>query len=686
VANRLASETSPYLQQHADNPVDWHPWGPEALERARREDRPILLSIGYAACHWCHVMAHESFENEQTAALMNELFVPIKVDREERPDLDSIYMQAVQAMTGHGGWPMTVFLTPDGTPFYGGTYYPPEDRHGLPSFRRVLRSVSAAWRDRRESVDQTARQLRDLFAAPPAAASGKVDAQTLELAYRGLVRAFDARYAGFGGAPKFPPSMSLDFLVRYWARTGASPALDMAAQTFRAMSRGGLYDQIGGGIHRYSVDERWLVPHFEKMLYDNALFARLGVHLWQATADPAIRRATEGTIDWVLGEMRSPEGGFYSSLDADSEGEEGRFYVWDASEFDVLPPAQRDVVRLYWGVTSEGNFEGRNILHVPHEATAVSARTGLDSATLADVVERARAELLAIRSRRVRPGRDEKILGAWNGLMVRALAEAARVFDRADYRDAALAAGEFLVTRLLVGGRIQRTFRDGIVKGPGFLEDQSACALAFLDLYALTYDRTWFSRAVALADIVVDWYLDRDSGFLYDTPRDHETLITRPRDVADNATPSGPSLAAELLLRTAELSGEERYRDLASSALNQGAAIMEKYPNAIGHLLGVADMAVFGAVEIALVGQGGDAGFQELVRCVAARYLPSLVLAGGDAGSHEDPIALMRDRHPIGGRPTAFVCRFFVCGAPTTDSLVLAEQLAKVARITSARG
>jgi hypothetical protein len=453
----------------------------------------------------------------------------------------------------------------------------------------------------------------------------------------------------------------------------------MAGQTFRAMSRGGVYDQIGGGIHRYSVDERWLVPHFEKMLYDNALFARLGVHLWQATGDAGIRHATEATIDWALREMRSPEGAFYSSLDADSEGEEGRFYVWDWKDFDAFSSSEADVLRLYWGVTSDGNFEGRNILHVPHEAATISARTGLEPAALADLVARATSALLAARSTRVRPARDEKILGAWNGLMLRAIAEAARVFQRADFRDAALAAGEFLVSRLLVGGRVQRTFRDGVVKGPGFLEDQAACALACLDLYSLTFDRAWFERGAALAALIVTWYLDEDSGHLFDTPRDHEVLIARPRDIADNAAPSGTSLAAELFFRTAELSGDERYRELASRAVNEGAAIMEKHPNAVGHLLGVADMTVFGAVEVCLVGDTSDPAFHELVRCVGARYLPSLVLAGGEPGGREEPIALMRERHPMEGRPTAFVCRRFVCDAPTPEPRVLAEQLATTA-------
>ncbi|MDQ6717811.1 MAG: thioredoxin domain-containing protein, partial [Gemmatimonadota bacterium] len=430
--NRLAGETSPYLLQHAANPVDWYPWGPEALDRARAEDKPILLSIGYAACHWCHVMAHESFESEETAALMNEHFVNIKVDREERPDIDSIYMQAVQAMSGHGGWPMTMFLLPDGAPFYGGTYFPPEDRHGLPSFRRLLVSVADAYRDKRENVSQTAAQiataLRSAAATEPGAAAP--DKRTLELAYRGLARSYDVEHSGFGTAPKFPPTMALDFLLRHWRRTGEKYALEMTIESFRAMVRGGIYDQIGGGMARYSVDAAWLVPHFEKMLYDNALLIRLGSNLWQATKDDEVRIATARSIEWVKREMTSPESGFYSSLDADSEGHEGLFYLWTESELDTLLGDDAALVKSFYGVSPAGNFEGKNILFVGDAPGVTASRSGIGIDEMHSRLECAQSVLYEARAKRVWPGLDDKILAGWNGLMLRGVASAARVFDR----------------------------------------------------------------------------------------------------------------------------------------------------------------------------------------------------------------------------------------------------------------
>jgi uncharacterized protein len=684
--NLLAGETSPYLLQHAENPVAWQPWGPEALERARHEEKPILLSIGYAACHWCHVMAHESFEDAETAAIMNERFVNIKVDREERPDLDAIYMQAVQALTGHGGWPMTVFLTPDGAPFYGGTYYPPEDRHGLPSFRRVLLAVSDSWRNRRDAVNETAQHLRDAFRAAGAPReAGEVDARSLELAYRTLARAYDARHGGFSGAPKFPPSMALDFLLRYATRTDTAPAMDMVLETFRAMARGGIFDQVGGGLHRYSVDERWLVPHFEKMLYDNALFARLGVHLWQATGDTEVRGAVEATLDWALREMRSDDGGFYSSLDADSEGEEGKFYLWEPAEFDRVVGDDASVVRQFFGVAESGNFEGRTILNVPHDPAAAAVRLGLDLPRLLDIIGTARGALYAARASRVRPGCDDKVLAVWNALFLRALAEAARAFDRADYRDAAITLGRFLTDRLVRDSRVLRSYRNGVAKGPGFLEDQAATGLAFLDLYGLTFEPEWFTRASQLAESLVSWHYDAESTLLFDTPRDHEALITRPRETMDNATPSGISLAAELLLRVAELGGNESYRELTTLLVRQVSELLPKYPMGFGHLLGVADGIVFGMPELVIVGDPDSPTFHQLVRAAGERYVPSLVIAGGRplrAGSPSS-IALMRDRVPMNGEATAFVCRRYACEAPTAQAAVLADQLREVARATN---
>ena len=672
--NRLATEASPYLLQHADNPVDWYPWSSAALERARAADRPILLSIGYAACHWCHVMAHESFEDPATAELMNERFVNVKVDREERPDLDAIYMQAVQALTGHGGWPMTVFLTPDGAPFYGGTYFPPQDRHGLPSFKRVLQAVSDAWQNRRTSVDETAEQLRRAFAAGVAPRiPAKVDRSTLESAYRVLVRSFDPAHAGFGRAPKFPPTMALDFLIRYAARTGASPAREMAAQTFLAMARGGIFDQIGGGIHRYSVDERWLVPHFEKMLYDNALFVRLGAHLWQLTRDDEIRAATESTVDWVLREMRSPEGAFYSSLDADSEGEEGKFYVWDWAELTEILGADAEALARNWGATREGNFEGHNILH--RQSQSIGAPR--DEMLLA-AEARAREALLAARARRVRPGVDDKILAAWNGLMVRGIAEAARVFQRSDYRDAAVAAAEFLGSRLVQGGRAQRVYRQGITKGPGFLEDQAALGLAFLDLYSLTFDESWVERGEEMGRAAISWFFDKGSGLFFDTASDAEALISRPRELTDNATPSGNSLAAELMFRLAELLGDETFREVAEGVVERQSELLARHPNAVGHTLGVADGIVFGAVEVALIGRADDERFQRFVGLSAETYVPSLILAAGAGADGTSRIALLRGRQETRDS-MAYVCRRYACETPAQELKVFADQLARAA-------
>ena len=684
MANRLAQETSPYLVQHAENPVDWYPWGPEALERARREDKPILLSIGYAACHWCHVMAHESFEDAETARLMNELFVNIKVDREERPDLDSIYMQATQAMTGHGGWPMTVFLTPDTAPFYTGTYFPPADRHGMPSFKRVLQAVADAYRDRRTGVESTAAKIRELYATAtaPATPTGELTATTLDRAYRVIAQRFDGRHGGFDAAPKFPQAMTLDFLLRYWRRTATDFALEMVSQSFRKMARGGIYDQLGGGFHRYAVDDVWLVPHFEKMLYDNALLARLGVHLWQATRDPEVRRVTEETVDWIAREMTAPDAGFYSSLDADSEGHEGTFYVWTREELDRALGDDAALVAAYWGVAQEPNFEGKYVLHVPHEMTVVAARARVSAADVADAVARARPELLARRTGRERPGRDEKVLAAWNGLMLRGVAEAARAFGRADYRALAVRNGEFLLREMVREGRVMRSHTAGVTRIAGYLEDHAAVALGFLDLYGLTFDVKWLEAARAIAEAIDSWFWDESAGAYFDTARDHETLLTRPRDVTDNAVPSGTSLTADLLLRLAEILGDDTRRRRAMRVLETLAEPIARYAPAFGHLLGAADMAVHGAVEVALAGDPGADDFRSLADAVAAEYVPSLVIAGGAAPPDDAavPIALLADKPARDDRATAYVCRQYLCEEPTSDPAALPSQLRRAAR------
>ena len=680
--NRLAQESSPYLLQHADNPVDWYPWGKEALERARMEDKPILLSIGYAACHWCHVMAHESFEDPATAHLMNEKFVNIKVDREERPDLDSIYMQAVQALTGHGGWPMTVFLTPSGEPFYGGTYYPPEERQGMPSFARVLNAVSESYRSKPDAIAQTSRQLREIYDAAKlqARSEGALTPRALEFAYRGIAQKYDVRHGGLEGAPKFPPSMALDFLLRYWRRTGTDYAREMVTDTFCKMAQGGLYDQIGGGIHRYSVDALWLVPHFEKMLYDNALFVRLGAYLWQATHDEQFKRVTEETVRWVEREMTSPEGAFYSSLDADSEGEEGKFYVWSIAEIDSLLGSDASIIKDYYGVTPGGNFEGRNIFHIRTDPALTAARAGVDRKLLDRIITEAKTTLYAARSKRVWPARDEKILASWNGLMVRGIATAARVLERDDFRKLAVRNGEFLHSRMIEGGRVVRSWSKSGPRINGFLEDYAAVALGFLSLYELTFDSKWVSRATDLANSMVQWFWDEQLGAFFDTPSDAETLITRPRDPTDNAIPSGNSLAVELLLILAELTGDVDMRRRASFILETMATPLMRYPSAFGHMLGAADMAMNGAVEVAIAGSPGEKSFQALLHETSIHYAPSLVLAGG---TDTRGIALMEGRSPTHGSATAYVCRSYACEEPATNPATLASQLENAGRLVN---
>ena len=683
MTNRLANETSPYLAQHAENPVDWYPWGTEALERARREDKPILLSIGYAACHWCHVMAHESFEDEETARLMNERFVNIKVDREERPDVDSIYMQATQAMTGHGGWPMTVFLTPDTAPFYTGTYFPPEDRHGIPSFKRVLAAVADAYRSRRSGVEETAAKMRELYATAtmPTRSTGALTATTLDRAYRVLAQHYDARHGGFDGAPKFPQAMTLDFLLRYWRRTGTEYALEMVASSFRRMARGGIYDHVGGGFHRYAVDATWTVPHFEKMLYDNALLSRLGVHLWQATRDPAVRQVVEETIDWVAREMTSPEGGFYSSLDADSEGHEGTFYVWTRDEVDRTLGETGALAAPYWGLTQEPNFEGRYVLTAPNDMSVVAARAGASVDAVAEAIREARALLAARRARRERPGRDEKILAGWNGLMLRAVAEAARVFGSEALRTLAIRNAEFLLREMVRDGRVMRSHTAGVTRIAGYLEDHASVALGLLDVYGLTFDPRWLSAAVTLADAVDHWFWDEQVGAYFDTASDHEALLTRPRDFTDNAVPSGTSLAVDLLLRLAELLGDSARRERAARVLEASSEPLARYASAFGHLLGVADMAVHGAVEVALAGDPSADDFRELARAVGEEYVPSLVIAGGrDVRVGDHHIALLEGKPPRGGHATAYVCRQYLCEEPLTDPAGLPSQLARATR------
>jgi uncharacterized protein len=679
VPNRLINETSPYLLQHAQNPVDWYPWGEEALQRSRAEDKPILLSIGYSACHWCHVMEHESFEDEATAALMNERFVSIKVDREERPDLDQIYMMAVQGMTGSGGWPMTVFLTPQGKPFYGGTYFPPTDRQGMPSFRRVLVAVSDAYAQRRDEIaEQSERvtqfvQQHTLLAAP----SDQIDDSIMQEAFDSLIQALDQKEGGFGGAPKFPQAMALDFLLRFYHRTGERAALAMVELSLNKMMHGGIYDQVGGGFHRYSVDNRWLVPHFEKMLYDNALLARAYLRAYQVTEDSGYRRVVEETLDWLVREMRDPSGGFYSTLDADSEGEEGRFYVWTPTQIAAVAGSHAPVVERFYGVTEGGNFEGKNILTSPEDPAVVADELGISLAQLAATIAEVQPRLLEVRSQRVWPGRDEKILIVWNGLMLRTLAEAARVLGRPADLEAAISNAEFLTGEMWRDGRLYRIHKDGETKIPGYLEDYASVADALLALYETTFDLRWFTTAREMADTMIDLFWDEDAGAFFDAARDAEILLARPRDIFDNATPSGASQATHALIRLWGLTGEGRYERIARHVLASLAGAMRSSGVGMGNLLSALEFYLAPPQEVAIVGDPGRDDTSRLVTALRQRFLPNAVVALGNPEDSQigAAIPLMQGRGLVRGEAAAYVCRGFVCELPTTDPDDLVRQL-----------
>ena len=686
--NRLADETSPYLRQHADNPVDWWPWGAAAFEEARRRDVPVLLSVGYAACHWCHVMAHESFEDAATAAVMNELFVNVKVDREERPDVDHTYMTAVQAMTGRGGWPMTVFLAPDGSPFYGGTYFPPDDRHGTPSFRRILRSVHDAWTTRRDAVDRTAQSLRELYdrLRAPLAAGGTLDAAVLARAADGIVRAYDPEHHGFGEAPKFPQAMALDALLSHATRTGSARLRAIVHDSFLAMARGGLFDQLAGGFARYATDATWTVPHFEKMLYDNALLAHLGVRLWRATGDDEVRAATDRTLDWIARELTAPEGGAYASTDADSEGEEGKYFVWTVDEVRAVAGADADVATLAFGLRHGGNFEGRTVLTARLSPAEVARRLGQPEEAVRAAVERARGALLARRATRVAPATDDKCIASWNGLLLRACCEAAMAFGDDARREQALRLAHFLRTRLVRGDRVLRSWTRGTARGPGLLEDQAAVALGFVHAYALTADLAWLARARALAERMVRDFHDPAANAFRDVAHDdgvHEVaLVAAARDLTDNAVPSGTALACELLWRLSTYDERPDWRALVDTLLGALAAELAEHPLAFGHLLGVAQGVVHGAVEVALVAGDDPAGMGALRRAVAVADVPGLVVAPALVVSDADARtpALLAGRAALDGRATAYVCRDRACELPVHDAGALAAQLAAAAR------
>jgi uncharacterized protein YyaL (SSP411 family) len=679
--NRLADETSPYLLQHADNPVDWYPWGEEALAKAKAEDKPIFLSIGYSACHWCHVMAHESFEDERVAAILNEHFVSIKVDREERPDLDRIYMNAVQAMTGSGGWPMSVFLMPEGEPFFGGTYFPPMPRYGMPSFTQVLAAVADGWQNRRQELIESGQRL---VAALEQSAIGDVEhedlkPETVESAFQNLSRRFDRIHGGWGTAPKFPQPMALEFLLRYHHVTGNSRALQMVSQTLEAMACGGMYDQLGGGFHRYSVDDHWLVPHFEKMLYDNAQLARIYLHAWQVTGEPFYRIITEEILDYVVREMTDPAGGFYSTQDADSEGVEGKFFIWTPAEIrDLLgvvrpgsPQTEAEAFMDAYGVTERGNFEGRNILEFVGD---------LDQR--ADLAE-ARRKLFAAREQRVHPDRDDKVLTSWNGLMLAAFAEAARVLNRDDYRQVAERNADFLLRELRdAEGRLWHTWRGGVARINGYLEDYTHLIEGLLELYQVTFDQRWYRVARELTEVMIKHFSAPDGstepssraqaeglaevGGFFDTSDDHEALITRPRELQDNAVPSGNAMAALVLLRLAGLAVEPHYAELAHRSLGPMQPLLAKYPLGFAQWLIALDYALSHPREIAIVGAPDAADTRALLDVCTTGYRPHQIVALGTSDVEASAVPLLQDRSQINGRATAYVCVDFTCRAPVT--------------------
>jgi len=667
MANRLKDATSPYLLQHAGNPVDWWPWCDEAFAEARRRDVPVLLSVGYAACHWCHVMAHESFEDPATAELLNSRAVAIKVDREERPDVDAVYMAATQALTGQGGWPMTVFMTPDRDPFFCGTYFP------RPQFTRLIEEVWRAWSGSRGAVTGQAKRISAALTENAAALAGLgagADgglAGVTERAVGALARDYDRNAGGFGGAPKFPPSMVLEFLLRHHERTGSDAALRMAEHTCRAMASGGMYDQLGGGFARYSVDAGWVVPHFEKMLYDNALLARVYGHLWRGTGSELARRVCEETCDWMIRELRTPEGGLAASLDADSDGEEGKFYAWTPGGLRaVLGAADAEFAAAAFGVTRAGTFE--------HGSSVLQRRA---EPADRERFDRIRGVLLAAREGRVRPARDDKVVAAWNGLAIAALAEAGLLLDRPEFTAAALDAAELLAGVHLAGGRLVRTSRDGAPGGSaGLLEDYACVASGLLALSGTAGEARWVPVAGRLLEVVLGAFGDGEGGF-YDTAGDGERLIFRPADPADNATPSGTSAAADALLSYSALTGSQPHRDAALAALRVLPGIAARYPRAAGAGLAVAEAAVSGPAEIAVIGDRADPRTRDLMRTALHTAPPGAVLAVGDGS--DAPVPLLAGRGLVNGAPAAYVCRQFTCLAPVTSPAEL-RRVAAAAR------
>jgi uncharacterized protein len=682
--NRLIDETSPYLRQHAHNPVDWYSWGAEALETAERLDKPILLSIGYSACHWCHVMERESFENESIAGLMNEYFVNIKVDREERPDLDSIYMGYVQMTTGSGGWPMTVFLTPNQIPFFGGTYFPPDDRYGRPGFSKLCTAVREAYRTRKNEIMASGPEIVEALQKMNKLPEGRAfnGSETLSQAFEHLSQRFDRINGGFAGAPKFPPSMNLAFCLRYHLRTGQRTALDFVELTLDKMATGGMYDQIGGGFHRYSVDDHWLVPHFEKMLYDNALLSRVYLEAYQFSEKESYKRIVEEILEYVQREMTDSEGGFYSSQDADSEGEEGKYFVWTPEEImTLLGKEWGEIFCSFYDVTSGGNFEGKNILNTPHTLESVARELTISVEELNVKLDEGRRRLRVEREKRAKPGRDEKILTSWNGLMLVGFALAGRILNREDFLKTARDNANFILRRMRRDGTLLRVYKDGQAKILGYLEDYANFIEGLLTLYEVTGELNWLEPAEELTDLLVEQFWDPNEFSFCLTGKDHERLITRVKDFYDNATPAGNSVAVLNLLRLSVLSGKKRYREMAEANLGAMAAALTQYPGGFGYLLLGVDFMVGPVLEFAVVGERTDPRTRELLDTIFQEFLPNKVLAhsAGKETSERETLPLLEGKTLVDGKPAVYLCENYTCKAPVNSREGLKNLLSRPA-------
>jgi uncharacterized protein YyaL (SSP411 family) len=676
--NHLIKENSPYLLQHAHNPVDWYPWSEEALTKARTENKPIFLSIGYSACHWCHVMAHESFEDEETAALMNENFINIKVDREERPDIDSIYMQATTAMTGSGGWPMSVFLTPDLRPFYAGTYFPPVRRYNMPSFKEVLLSLAKVWREERDEVDRVSSQvLQHIQPQMPEHDKNTFRPETLEAVTKSLLDSYDWGYGGWGNAPKFPQPMTIEFLLRRSQSNSPQrePILTAIRHVLNAMSRGGMYDVVGGGFARYSVDNFWRTPHFEKMLYDNAQLASVYLHSYLVTGEIRYRQVCEETLDFILREMTHPAGGFYSSLDADSEGEEGKFYVWTQDELQGVLGSDFDFFKSAYGITPQGNWEGKTILQRALDDSTLSARFKLDLETTRAKLAECHSKLLTARNTRIRPRTDDKVLVMWNSLALSVLAEASRYLGRKDYLDAAIRNAHFLLNNLYIEDRLLRSWRDGQAKHNAYLEDYAGLILALLTLYQSEPNPEWYVTSLKLADETVAHFIDPTGGF-FDTRDDHEALLVRPKDIQDNATPSGNALAAIALLQLATYGDRNERRGVAEDMLSSVQTTMLRYPTAFAQWLCAADFAVGPTYEVAIIGDLDNFNTHQFLKTLWKSYRPRQVTAISAYPPGPGSPSLLKDRPLVNNLPTAYVCQGFVCLTPVNSPDEMESQLA----------